>query len=49
MLKNYILENKIYFIEFFLIFFQFAVNINGQSRDNLEIFYSLIDSSGKIL
>ena len=47
MLKNYILENKIYFIEFFLIFFQFAVNINGQSRDNLEVFYTLIDSSGK--
>jgi len=47
MLSKNLIKKNLVLIEFFLIFFQFTFNIFAQSRDNLQIFYTLIDSSGE--
>ena len=47
MRKNFFVLNKVTIKNFFLIFFFVSSCVVCQTRDNLEIFYSLVDSSGE--
>ena len=44
--KKFVILGKIISFNFLLILFLLNVSICGQTKDNLEIYYSLIDSSG---
>lgn len=46
-MKNIFVLKKIIITNFFLIFFLVSSCVIGQTHDNLEIFYTLIDSSGE--
>jgi hypothetical protein len=46
MLKKFFILKKIISIIFLIIVFCFSDTVLGQTHDNLEIFYDLIDSSG---
>jgi len=47
--KNFFILKKITLKNFFLIFFLVSTCVLSQTRDNLEIFYTLVDSSGENL